>query len=174
MEPFADTPPDFDDPLGLLGACHDRIRRHCEILIRLGQRLVRDGPDAEVREAAAAVHRYFALAAANHHQDEELDLFPLLRSDPELGALLDTLGGEHRAQEQAWTRLAPGLADPDAIDDPAAWARAAGAFARDNLLHVETENRLLLPRAAEMLDAAQLSGLGKAMARRRGTKDSRE
>jgi hypothetical protein len=168
MEPFAQAPPDFDDPLGLLGACHDRIRRHCEILIRLGQRLVRDGPDGEVREAAAAVHRYFSLAAAAHHEDEERDLFPVLRADPELAGLLDTLGEEHRTQEGAWARLAPGLADPDTIDDPAAWVRAAEAFARDNLLHVETENRLLLPRAAEMLDAQQLRTLGEAMARRRG------
>jgi hypothetical protein len=168
VEPFGNAPPDFDDPLGLLGACHDRIRRHCEILIRLGQRLVRDGPDEEVRDAAAAVHRYFSRAAAHHHEDEDRGLFPLLRGDPELAALLDTLGHEHRAQEGAWDRLAPGLAEPDLIDDRPAWARAAAAFARDNLLHVETENRLLLPRAAEMLDAEQLRALGEAMARRRG------
>jgi len=160
--------PDFDDPLGLLSACHLRIRQNCELLIRLAQHLTRDEPDSPVREAAASVHRYFALAGRHHHEDEEQDLFPLLRADPELAPLIETLTREHQSQNAAWMLLAPGLADPESIEDREAFARTARAFARDNLLHLETEERFILPRAEALLDPAQTRILGEAMARRRG------
>ena len=43
--------PGFDDPLGLLRACHDRMLAHCELLESLAE-----SPDSKV---AQQVLRYF-------------------------------------------------------------------------------------------------------------------
>jgi hemerythrin-like domain-containing protein len=160
--------PGLDDPLGLLRACHERILHHCELLIRLSDRLTQTEPDQAIEQTAASVHRYFSLAARHHHEDEDQDLFPLLHADPELAPLLDTLSQEHRRQDEAWDLLAPRLRAPESIEDRAGFGRIARAFARDNLLHVETEERFILPRAETLLDPEQTRALSEAMARRRG------
>ena len=43
------TAPDFDDPIGLLLACHNKILSHCETLEQLPAHLVSHGPDEEAR-----------------------------------------------------------------------------------------------------------------------------
>jgi len=165
--PFPSPAPDFSDPLGLLQACHLRIRQHCELLMRLAQQVSKGPIDRDTRAAAAAVYRYFSEAAPHHHADEERDLFPMLRIDPELAPLLDSLAAEHQAQAQAWELLGPALADLEGMLDPLAFEQAAKAFALSHLLHLETEDRMLLPRAEVLLDADQIEALGAAMERRR-------
>ncbi len=167
MSPFPPPAPDFSDPLGLLRACHLRIRQHCETLIRLAQRVTEGPIDRDACVTAATVHRYFSEAAPHHHADEELDLFPMLHRDPGLAPLLDSLAREHQTQARAWDLLGPALADLEGILDPLAFEHAAKAFARNHLLHLETEDRMLLPAAEQLLDASQIQALGAAMARRR-------
>jgi len=73
-----DTTVGFDDPLEMLLACHRRIEKQLDTLKRLRAHMDARGVDAEASLAAQAVLRYFLVAAANHHDDEEKDLFPLL------------------------------------------------------------------------------------------------
>ena len=73
-----DAPAGFDDPLEMLLGCHRRIERQLETLKKLRVHVESRGVDAEASAAAQAVLTYFRKAAANHHADEEQDLFPLL------------------------------------------------------------------------------------------------
>ena len=77
---------------GLLLDCHERIRKFSGIALRLSGG--EDHPANEVREAAAAVHRYFTVALPLHEADEEQTLTPRLSGD----ALL-TMAREHREAE---------------------------------------------------------------------------
>ena len=71
--------PSFDEPLEMLAACHERIEEQLATLERMAAHLQRKGCDAEAKAAAQSVLRYFDTAGALHHQDEDHDLFPLLR-----------------------------------------------------------------------------------------------
>src|SRR6188768_2799496 len=73
-----DTPAGYDDPLGMLMGCHRRIEKKIGTLKALCSHLTKKGIDAEASAAAQAVLRYFDVAAAHHHADEERDLFPML------------------------------------------------------------------------------------------------
>ena len=69
----------FDQPLELWLACHDRVRRMTSLLERLYEHLQEGGADDAAQVTAASIRRYFEEAAPRHHEDEEVDLFPLLR-----------------------------------------------------------------------------------------------
>ena len=78
---FSDaTAPGFDDPLGMLSACHGRIERQLATLERLQRHLPEHGCDVDARAAARGILRYFDTAAPNHHADEEASVFPRLRN----------------------------------------------------------------------------------------------
>jgi hemerythrin-like domain-containing protein len=158
--------PGFDDPLGLLAACHERILHHCELLEKLVAHVRRHGADAQAEAAAASVRRYFSTAAHHHHDDEEEDLFPLLAHDAGMRTLIERLRAEHTILDQAWKRLEPQL-QTAALGDAAALEAAVVPFAAAYRAHVATENAELLPRARELLNAAQCQQLGRAMAARR-------
>lgn len=164
--------PDFSDPLGLLRACHDRILGHCCTLVRLAEHVARRGVDEEARTAMGRIHRYFSTAGQHHHADEEQDLFPRLRgSDSALDALMNDLLEQHRHMDRLWERLAPLLAEPDRVDDAAAFATLVDQFVRASRQHVVTENSRLLPAAESLLSGPDRAALGRAMAARRGIRD---
>jgi hemerythrin-like domain-containing protein len=160
--------PDFDDPLAMLRACHERIRRQCVTLSRLATHLQEHGPDDDARQAAAEVHRYFNTAGRHHHEDEERDLFPLLRDDPRLAAVVDSLQQEHDDMERLWRELEPQLAAPAAITDRDAFERTVEAFGALYARHIAREEADLLPAAEQRLSDAQRRELGRRMAARRG------
>jgi len=76
--PLVDPPAGFDEPLEMLLACHRRIEKQLETLKRLRTHLATEGVDPEASAAAQSVLRYFGKSAADHHHDEEQDVFPLL------------------------------------------------------------------------------------------------
>ncbi|MDJ0739533.1 MAG: hemerythrin domain-containing protein [Gammaproteobacteria bacterium] len=168
MSLLGEPAPDFGDPLGMLTACHQRMLAQCELLDRLPDWIARHGIDHEALVAAERVRRYFADAAPLHHCNEEQDLFPLLADDAGLARLIDTLRRDHAALDANWAQLAAALAelktgraDPDGL-------RAVGMpFSASCRAHVAREDSALLPRAATLLDAAQLARIGAAMAARR-------
>lgn len=161
----------FGTPLALLAACHERIEAQCATLARLLDYLAARGADVPAQDAAGRVIRYFDSAGRHHHEDEEQDLFPLLRArEPGCAPLLDTLVSEHRDMERLWSRL---RAELDAL------ARGdAGVLSRENArrftdayrAHITREDAILLPLARRLLDEVALARLGDAMAARRGVK----
>ncbi|MEZ5541538.1 MAG: hemerythrin domain-containing protein [Pseudomonadota bacterium] len=153
--------PGFDDPLGLLRACHNKMLVHCGLLESLP-----DTPDPAV---AQQVLRYFSTNAVTHHRDEEQDLFPRLnRQSIKLAELIHRLRQEHTELDRLWATIAAVLRRPAAAGtDPDFRSTVAlfCALARD---HIARENGELLPLAASSLSRAALGEIGESMAARRG------
>lgn len=164
--------PGFDDPLGLLRACHGRIRERLDTLERLPAHLAAHGADRDAQLASRRILEYFDRAAPHHHADEDADLFPLLLTcpgrpgwDTALPGLLRRLDAEHPQLEAGWARVRPvlqavaqgeGAVSPGAAD----WIAASRA-------HLALEEERVLPVAARLLTPAELARLGRSMAARR-------
>ena len=164
----------FEAPLEMLAACHARIEQQCATLRRLVPHVAGHGADAQARDAAASVMRYFDTAAVHHHADEEVDLFPALieamaGSDAVcLRELTAGLAAEHRKLESRWwqvrgalARAAVGAATSLDADDIDAFV---GLYQR----HIAREENELLPMAARLLGDDALDRVGRAMRERRG------
>ena len=165
--------PDFRHALGLLGACHRRIEGFNDLLLRLPTHLDSYGADAEARQAAGRILKYFDSAAQHHHEDEEQDLFPLMREaamqqgNHEILEILDLLLAQHRDLALAWQDLRPyllavqqgGHVEPSTLPVE----RLVSLYRQ----HIPLEDNLLLPYAEKTLTLVQLEALGEAMARRR-------
>lgn len=99
--------PGFDQPLEMLQACHGRIEERLQTLERLAEHAATRGPDANAQSAAKDVLRYFDTSGAQHHQDEDEDLFPLLRKRAaasgrnEVAAAVDELEREHAMERES-------------------------------------------------------------------------
>ena len=161
--------PNFNSPLEMLHACHDRIMDQCATLHKITYHLPKMGCDEQAQQAATAVLRYFDTAGLLHHQDEEEDLFPLMQAsgNAEAVALIKQLASEHQKMETLWASLRTKLIliteaksaelDQQLVDD------FTLAYGR----HVMLENMKLLPLAARILTAEQLLPMGQNMAARR-------
>lgn len=162
--------PSFDDPLGMLRACHGRIERQLATLQKLAAHLPEHGADAQAQAAARAILRYFDNAAPNHHADEEASLFPrVLARSPAARDMIAILERDHHGAFDAnWRELRPLLV-----------AIAAGQ--RDTLppdlvrtvreayeAHIALENDQLFPLCADVLTVDELAAIGGEMAARRG------
>ena len=176
--PGFDTPAaGFEAPLEMLSACHGRVERQCQTLLRLVPHLAANGADQAAREAAQNVLRYFDTSARHHHADEEEDLFPALlltASGTDLAALNElvaALRSQHRELEQAWAELrwkleGVWLGTLRELD-----ADEVGRLAELYRSHIAREEAELLPLAARLLGTEQLDGVGRAMRERRGIKN---
>lgn len=162
--------PRIDDPMALLRACHEKVVRFTRLAQRLQAHVAEHGADAQAREAATAVLRYFTLAAPLHHADEDEDLFVALRAlgHAELNARIDALQDEHDTlgalwlPVQAWlTQVAEGRAASDTPVDV-----DVDGFATRYRAHAEREEATVYPHAAE-LSPAVLRALADAMVARR-------
>jgi len=175
MKPLIGAPAssaDFDHPLEMLSACHDRVKDRIDTLERLVKHLPQHGCDEQARQAATNVMRYFDTAGEHHHDDEERDLFPALERtrahDGAAAALIARLLDEHVRLKAMWQTLRTELeciaAGAGAALD-AAHVERFGALYRQ---HIDLEERELLPLAAAALAESETAVLGAAMARRRG------
>jgi hemerythrin-like domain-containing protein len=169
------APAGYDDPVGMLQGCHRRIEKKLETLRALCTHLAAKGIDAEASVAAAGLLRYFDTPAAYHHQDEEIDLMPILgkrvsdASDlARLRALETRVHEDHLEIERVWMRLRKpleGIADGLMRTIPETDVQALVALYRR---HLEAEETVLMPLARRCLTPKDLAALGRAMATRRG------
>lgn len=160
----------FDAPFEMLGACHERVQRSLALLQRLQAHLAAHGADAQARDAARDVMRYFDLAAPAHHEDEERHVFPaLLAADAARhGPLVARLLEDHRRMAAQWPAVRAGLA---AVAEGRWTGREADAWAAFAALydaHIPAEEEAAYPAARARLDAAAQAAMGDEMARRRG------
>jgi hemerythrin-like domain-containing protein len=169
---FRNAAADFDHPLEMLAACHDRIEERCDLLQRLIGHLRERGADSEARQAATNVIRYFDTAGENHHRDEEDDLFPRLAAcDPEAAEpLVARLLGEHREMRAAWASLRATLSRVATGESVLLEGGEVDRFSALYRGHIDLEERELLPLAERSLGPDALAATGEAMARRRGVK----
>lgn len=168
IDPFKKPAPSFDDPLGMLMACHERILGHCETLLKLPDHLAENGCDDEAREAARRIHTYFSTAGRDHHEDEEQDIFPrVVRSSLEAAEVIGGLHQQHLRMDELWNTLEPQLARPDDIQDIGGLRALAGEFAALYREHIGTENEFIRDQLKHLLSEAQLREIGRSMAQRR-------
>ena len=173
-ELFASPAADFDHPLDILDGCHQRIRRYCGTVERIGAHLASKGIDAEACEAARTVVRYFDRAGRDHHRDEEEDLFPALErltsgtTRTAVDTLLALLRRDHGDLERRWDEMRALLRDLAEGREAPLDRVATAAFAATYERHIQLEERRLLPLARILLDAGEIARLGASMARRRG------
>ena len=165
------------EPLEMLQACHGRIEEQLQTLDALARQLAARVPDNAARSAARAVLHYFDTSGAQHHRDEDEDLFPLLRARAaalgrlEVAAGIDELEREHATLDAQWRRLREALSAVAALRaDACIDAGEAERFAWLYRRHMDREALLVLPFAREALAAAERAELGTRMAARRAAK----
>jgi hemerythrin-like domain-containing protein len=169
------TPAGYDDPIGLLLGCHRRIEKKLSTLENLRAHVARKGVDAVASGAAQGVLRYFDAPARYHHDDEEIDLLPLLErrieSEDERARLEDVarrIREDHEEMGRIWTRLRrplEGIAEGFLRTIPETDVQALAALYKR---HIEAEEGIIVPLAKQWLETADLMTLGQAMATRRG------
>jgi len=170
MNLFPSPAAGYDAPFEMLSACHGRVRRMLDLLRRLRAHLATHGADAQARQAAADVMRYFDLAAPAHHEDEERHVFPaLLAADAaRWQALVTRLQADHRAMAAQWPVLREALAEVADGRLPPALDAAGEAFAALYAAHLDAEDRQAFPAAAAAASPADQAAMGREMAARRG------
>src|SRR5690606_14017621 len=151
--------PSVDDPIELLLACHDKIRRFASLTRKLRDHLAAlpagpsgvAAPDAQAVEAARSILRYFEIAAPLHHADEEDDLYPALCAlgQPPLAQAIGALNAEHGELDALWARLRPWL-KAIAEGHPHAAPAEVDAFAERYTAHARGEEEAVYPAAAQL------------------------
>jgi len=163
-----DTAPDFTDPLGLLKACHQRILGFCDLLEKMTAHIDQQGIDADVKQSAQKIHRYFSTAAVLHHQDEEQDLFPLLiGTSLKMATIIHGLKRDHVALDSHWQKLSSVLAHPASIEETPDFKQWTNEFCGAYRQHIKVEEEDFLSMAQHLLSREQLQQLGKNMQERR-------
>ena len=165
--PLQPVAPSIDDPIELLQACHDKVRHFAALSLRLRNHLAKQGIDTQAQEAATSILRYFDLAAPLHHDDEEQDLFPALRTlgSAKLCARIDQVESEHEDLNRLWQVVRPWLhaiASGHACDAPT----EVEIFATSYPAHADREEADIYPAAAA-LQAIQVKLISEAMVMRR-------
>ena len=161
------TLPSFDDPMELLAACHDNVRRftgQLRQIVQLQNEAVFD--QATAATLATQILRYFDQAAPHHHADEEENLFPELMKlgDAALSSQITQLYQEHQQMAAAWKAIRLELIKLQ-NHEPADLSTATD-FCRLYESHAQREDELIYPEANK-LSPETLKQLGKFMAARR-------
>lgn len=156
--------------VGLLTACHARIRRFGALAVELA---TRPGlGDAEARDAAARCHRYFSRALPLHVRDEEDSLVPrLVGREPALDAMLAQMAAQHAQHGPLLAAFLEALArceaSPGDTAARATLARLAAPLAADFEAHLRQEEAVLFPAIERLLSAdAQAAAIVELRGRR--------
>jgi hemerythrin-like domain-containing protein len=165
----------FEAPFEMLSACHERVERMLGLLGKLREHVQTHGADAQARDAARDVMRYFDLAGPLHHQDEELHVFPplLAQRDPAVVAVVIRLGQDHRDMHTQWAQVrALLLALVEAGED---WPGFSAADRHhldvyDALYrrHLVDEDGVVYPAARALIRGEALKTMAADMMTRRG------
>ena len=163
----------FEEPFGMLRACHERVERMLGLLQRLREHMKTHGADEQARQAAREVMRYFDQAAPQHHLDEELHVFPVLlaQRDEALTRLVERLQRDHQEMATRWAAVRLLLDEVqagarlkfDAGDDA-----VLDAFADCYAGHLEAEEGTAFPRASGAMDRRRVEEMSADMMARRG------
>lgn len=166
--PTAAAAPTFDDPFGMLLACHEKMRRQLGTLARLQRHLPEHGADADARTAAAAILKYFDQAAPNHHADEDVSLLPrVLERAPQLARVVEAIGSDHRNLERHWRKVRRVLCGIAAGRNEGLSPALVRTVCEGYLAHLDREEVRLFPMARACLDAEAVADIGREFAARR-------
>ena len=164
----------FDDPIGMLIDCHRRIERFLHVLCVVADRARNRALTDEEVTATQSALQYFHVGGLRHTSDEEKSLFPRLRAESivanfeEIGRLKD----DHRnandlhatvdALYTAW--IASGHLNSE---DEQRLRSATEQLKHLYQEHIQVEEKIVFPRAAEMLDSGTITAIGQEFHARR-------
>ncbi len=164
----------FDDPLGMLVDCHRRIERFLHILCVVAERAPGRPLTSEESEAVQSALSYFRSGGQRHTSDEEESLFPRLRAEFESGRFkeLATLESDHRRANDlhaavdslSSTWIASGRLTPE---EEQRLVSATKQLEQLYEAHIQVEEHIVFPRAAEMLDDETIRAIGQEFRSRR-------
>jgi hemerythrin-like domain-containing protein len=166
--------PGFDDPVGLLTACHRRIERFLAVLTDITTRLNGTALPENERRAMENALTYFRDAAPHHTADEESGLFPTLEQTcAEAVSDLLALERDHRRAEElhsaadriGMTWIQRGTLDTSEIAELQAALTELSSLYRE---HIRIEEERVFPRARKALSQEIFEKIGRDMASRRG------
>jgi hemerythrin-like domain-containing protein len=164
----------FDDPIGILVDCHRRIEHFLNILCIVVERAHGGTLSEEETAAVQAALQYFRVGGKRHNADEEESLFPRLRAEHGHGRFDEILGLEedHRAADELHAVVealynqwisAGSLGSEDDRRLSSSTERLKSLYAG----HIQLEEQIVFPRAAEALDRAAISAIGQEFRNRR-------
>jgi hemerythrin-like domain-containing protein len=147
--------------------CHERIRRFCA----MAKRLAAGAPEKEARDAAAELHRYFAIALPLHMADEEESLRPRLEriGGGDVSDAFELMAREHVEADitvaellQRWQEIidGPTAARCMATELGAAW------LASHMRHHLHAEETRIFPVLAQLPPAQQAAIVDEMRSRR--------
>jgi hemerythrin-like domain-containing protein len=164
----------FDDPLGMLKDCHRRIENFLNILCVVVDRAANRALTEEETSAIQAALNYFRVGGQRHNADEEQSLFPRMRAADAAAPLAEIAGLEHDHRDAAElhdkadalysTWIASGNLTPAQHGELAA---ATGTLKQLYAQHIELEEKVVFPRAAQMLKPDAIAAIGEEFRARR-------
>lgn len=163
----------FDDPLARLMSFHHQVLRFSWLLERIARELPEQGNSPDLQTAAGNVLECFDEAATLHHQDEDIDLLPLLLertvgTEREEKVLLwcEKVHDEHNRIDDLWNDIREDLLAVRAGTGER--LRPVDRFTELERRHVAFEDGEIFLWASQLLSTTDKAALGKAMAARRG------
>ncbi|WP_293763658.1 hemerythrin domain-containing protein [uncultured Aquitalea sp.] len=158
----------FEQPLDMLLACHDKIRRFCDQLDKLPAYIAEHGVNEPVKNTIDSVVRYFDVAGPAHHTDEEEELFPvLLERVPDAAPRIEQLSAEHGYLHSCWNAIRDDLVALRNGDIKSISQNAVEEFVRQYREHAASEEAWLIPTADHALTDEEKRQAGRRMAARR-------
>ncbi len=164
----------FDDPIGMLKDCHRRIEHFLNILCMVAECVGDRSLTGEERSAVKAALQYFHTGGERHTLDEEESLFPRLsRAAGEDGVeVIERLERDHShaadlhaAVDWMYTSwITDGVLEPV---DPQRLLSHTADLRQLYKEHIEIEESIIFPRAAEMLDSQTIAAIGQEFITRR-------
>jgi pyridoxamine 5'-phosphate oxidase len=157
----------------VLKHCHGRIKKQLATLSKLGRYLNKHGVDAEAQAAAQAVLRYFRIAAPLHHEDEEVNLLPVLaqlsqqQGVSEFQDWQSSILLQHQQMHEQWLNLAKQLDLIQSGQMPNWDETATKAFIHLYTEHISFEENNILPLAERLFSQEHMQNLAHAMQERR-------
>jgi len=164
----------FDDPIGMLKDCHRRIERFLHLLWVVADRAPGRGLTEEETSAVQSAMSYFHLGGKRHTADEEESLFPRLRVALASEACEEVSGLEddHRranalhatvdAYYSSW--IEAGRLNPE---DEQRLQAATVRLKKLYEAHIQIEESIVFPRAAQVLGRQALAAIGDELRARR-------
>jgi len=159
------------DIVDLLTECHERIRTFISLAVRLA---TSEGTsDADIRDAATRVTRYFSEALPLHVADEEESILPRLQGKTaELDATLSEMHSEHNDHEpqvETLLNLCRTLKEsPERLNElRSELVTCATALQQDFLNHLDKEEKMILPAIKQLSTAEERDAMLRELRARR-------
>ncbi len=161
------------EPLAWFFAEHYRHRKLCQLLLQSAESRTVD--TAKIDEIVNFIEFDLPL----HIDDEEQDLFPLLRRRCQpvdgMDVVLDKLSADHKRHNKTRGEIVSILKQARVTDQGLGACQSSveliRQFCDDQRHHIALENAVVLPIARRRLSEADERALGKSLAARRGITD---